>query len=201
MTWTEVEGATAYNLYYGDQLLGAAEGTGAKISVDEAGAEYCFTVTAFNEAGESEHSNEVCVTTHPDGVEENEATFNIYPNPVVSEATINFNVAETSTVSYQIYDLAGRMVQNATLGNYNQGSHSVNFNVNGLTTGSYIVKVQAGSATKIYAMEGAVTSYVVDKWFNVTLKVSSLTANTKLQFNKPAANTLNVYLDNLQFNK
>ena len=72
----------------------------------------------------------------------------IYPNPVVSEATINFNVEETAAVSYQIYDLSGRMVQNATLGNYGQGSHSVNFNVNGLTTGSYIVKVQAGSATK-----------------------------------------------------
>ena len=71
----------------------------------------------------------------------------IYPNPVVSEATINFNVDETATVSYQIYDLSGRMVQNATLGNYGQGSHSVNFNVNGLTTGTYIVKVQAGSAT------------------------------------------------------
>ena len=69
---------------------------------------------------------------------------NIYPNPVVSEATINFNVEETATVSYQIYDLAGRMVQNATLGNYGQGSHSVNFNVNDLQKGTYIVKVQAG---------------------------------------------------------
>ena len=71
----------------------------------------------------------------------------IYPNPVVSEATINFNVEATASVSYQIYDLTGRMVQNATLGNYNQGSHSVNFNVNGLSTGTYIVKVQAGAAT------------------------------------------------------
>ena len=71
----------------------------------------------------------------------------IYPNPVVSEATINFNVEATASVSYQIYDLTGRMVQNATLGNYGQGSHSVNFNVNGLTSGSYIVRVQAGSAT------------------------------------------------------
>ena len=72
---------------------------------------------------------------------------NIYPNPVVSEATINFNVKETAAVSYQIYDLSGRMVQNATLGNYGQGSHSANFNVNGLTPGTYIVKVQAGSVS------------------------------------------------------
>ncbi|MBO5958020.1 MAG: T9SS type A sorting domain-containing protein [Bacteroidales bacterium] len=71
----------------------------------------------------------------------------IYPNPVVSEATINFNIEATATVSYQIYDLSGRMVQNATLGNYGQGSHSVNFNVDGLSNGTYIVKVQAGSVT------------------------------------------------------
>ena len=77
----------------------------------------------------------------------NSLELNIYPNPVISEATINFNVEETATVSYQIYDLAGRMVQNATLGNYTQGSHSVNFNVNGLSSGSYIVRVQAGSVT------------------------------------------------------
>ena len=77
----------------------------------------------------------------------NALEMSIYPNPVVSEATINFNVEATASVSYQIYDLTGRMVQNATLGNYNQGSHSVNFNVNGLSTGTYIVKVQAGAAT------------------------------------------------------
>ena len=74
---------------------------------------------------------------------------NIYPNPVVSEATINFNVETAATVSYQIFDLTGRMVQNATLGNYGQGSHSVNFNVNGLSNGTYIVRVQAGSTSNI----------------------------------------------------
>lgn len=70
---------------------------------------------------------------------------NVYPNPVVNEATISFNVEETTNVSYQIYDLSGRMVQNATLGTYGQGSHTANFNVNNLTSGTYIIKVQAGT--------------------------------------------------------
>ena len=85
-----------------------------------------------------------------ESIEDNESFANslemsIYPNPVVSEATISFNVEETTTVSYQIYDLSGRMVQNSTLGNYNQGSHKATFNVNGLANGTYIVKVQAGT--------------------------------------------------------
>ncbi len=93
------------------------------------------------------------VQEETESIEENNSFANsslemsIYPNPVVSDATINFNVEETSAVSYQIYDLSGRMVQNATLGNYGQGSHSVNFNVDGLSNGTYIVKVQAGSVS------------------------------------------------------
>ena len=58
---------------------------------------------------------------------------------------------------------------------------------------------QANSATAIYAMEGAVTSYVVDKWFNVTLKVANITTNTMLQFDKNEAKSLSVYLDNIQY--
>lgn len=69
---------------------------------------------------------------------------NVYPNPIVNEATINFNVEEPTIVTYQIYDMAGRMVQNATLGNYTEGNHNANFNVNNLTSGSYIIRVQAG---------------------------------------------------------
>ena len=58
---------------------------------------------------------------------------------------------------------------------------------------------QANSATAIYAMEGAVTSYVVDKWFNVTLKVANITTSTMLQFDKNEAKSLSVYLDNIQY--
>ena len=58
-----------------------------------------------------------------------------------------------------------------------------------------------GSATDVTQMEGAVTSFVTDKWFNVSFQVSSLTASKYLQFNKPSANTLNIYLDNVQFFK
>ena len=73
----------------------------------------------------------------------------IYPNPVVGEATISFNMNETANVTYQIFDLAGRMVQNATLGTYTQGTHTANFNVDGLTAGTYIVKLQAGTVSNI----------------------------------------------------
>lgn len=77
----------------------------------------------------------------------NNVELNIYPNPIVSEATISFNIEESAQVTYQVYDLSGRMVMNNVLGNYAQGSHKANFNVEALSAGTYIIKVQAGNAS------------------------------------------------------
>ena len=85
-------------------------------------------------------------------IEENASTetlgVSIYPNPIVNDATISFNLDETSDVAYQIYDLSGRLVSNVNLGKYSQGSHNVNFNVANLNAGTYIIKVQAGEVSK-----------------------------------------------------
>lgn len=69
----------------------------------------------------------------------------IYPNPIFSNATINFNVGAKANVSYQIFDLSGRMISNNVLGTYTAGSHSATLNVENLTSGTYIIKVQAGA--------------------------------------------------------
>ena len=74
----------------------------------------------------------------------NTSDMSIYPNPIVSDATISFSIEKSAQVSYQIYDLSGRMMMNQVLGNYGQGSHKANFNVENLTAGTYIIKVQAG---------------------------------------------------------
>ena len=85
-------------------------------------------------------------------VEENTTVANnemsIYPNPIVNNATLSFNIEKTAQVSYQIFDLSGRMVMNKVLGNYGQGAHQANINVENLTAGTYIIKVQAGAATQ-----------------------------------------------------
>ena len=83
---------------------------------------------------------------------ENEETasvqLNIYPNPVKDNGNINITLSESANVSYQIYDLAGRMVANRELGYYGQGEQTLTFNASNLTSGTYIIRVQAGSQSE-----------------------------------------------------
>ena len=69
----------------------------------------------------------------------------MYPNPVRGQATVSFELNESSNVSYQVFDLTGRMVMNQTIGRMAEGSHQINVNVENLSTGSYILRLTEGA--------------------------------------------------------
>ncbi len=81
----------------------------------------------------------------PENEEVNAITVSMYPNPVASQATLSFNVEESSNVSYQVFDMTGRMVMNQNLGRLNNGEHQVNINAENLSTGSYILRLSQGA--------------------------------------------------------
>ena len=85
-------------------------------------------------------------------VDENEMTenvqLNIYPNPIRGNGNINITLTEGAQVSYQIYDLSGRMVAGSELGYHGQGDHTLQFSTDNLASGSYIIRVQAGSKSE-----------------------------------------------------
>jgi len=69
----------------------------------------------------------------------------VFPNPMSEMSSVEFVLGESANVSYQIFDLRGRMVQSVELGKYYAGTHTILLNRNQLQSGTYIIRMQAGS--------------------------------------------------------
>ena len=76
-----------------------------------------------------------------------EAKVSMYPNPVQGQARVSFTVNNDAVVSYQVYDLMGRLVKTEVLGNYTQGEYEVNVNMSDLSAGSYIMRLSQGNSS------------------------------------------------------
>ena len=62
LEWDKVKGAKSYEVYQGTEKIAEIDATEYIVDGLEIGEEYCFTVVAVNDAGESEHSDEACAT-------------------------------------------------------------------------------------------------------------------------------------------
>ncbi|MBR0323964.1 MAG: T9SS type A sorting domain-containing protein, partial [Bacteroidales bacterium] len=130
-----VEGATKYNVYQFEELLGSISNTEVDIYDLADNTEYCFTVTAIIEGVESEPSNEACETTLPgEGIVELTSAINVYPNPVNDRLYIE---TETVVEEVVVYDVFGRHQVTETPSH--QGDLSID--VADLNSGVYFVKV------------------------------------------------------------
>lgn len=76
-----------------------------------------------------------------------ETNVGLYPNPVREQAIVSFEVSNDANVSYQVFDMMGRMVMSQNMGRYAQGTHEVNVNMSDLSSGSYIMRLNAGGAS------------------------------------------------------
>ncbi len=150
--WEAVETAIFYYVYHKGNLVGDGQvmGTEVEILVNPE-TEYCFTVTAVNTVGESEHSNEACATTPAEGedpinpdsnIEVAENDFVIYPNPASSEVKITS--AMNGEADVNIYDMTGRCVKNVRVANINDAT----INVSDINKGIYFINV-AGNIEKL----------------------------------------------------
>ena len=62
LSWNSVNGALGYRIYDSSSFVAETESTSYTITKLTTGAQYCYTVSAYNEIGESELSNQECVT-------------------------------------------------------------------------------------------------------------------------------------------
>jgi len=68
-----------------------------------------------------------------------------YPNPFNSTTVIPYAVPSAADVRVAVYDLSGRLVAELLNGRVAAGRHSVTYRADGLSTGVYLYRMEAGS--------------------------------------------------------
>ena len=121
-----------------------AEEVIAFITVKTENPEVSFSNMRFNDKTRGN------VTIQVKDAQANSANINIYPNPVATLATLNFNVPNNGTYELAIYDMLGNKVKTLESGFMNQGQKAVEWNVTD-TNGSL---VSAGNYTYRLTGEG-----------------------------------------------
>ncbi len=75
-----------------------------------------------------------------------------YPNPFNPSTSIRFAVPKLSNVKITVLDVLGREVAQLVNEKYAPGNYSVNFNGEGLATGVYFYKMEAGEFSSVQKM-------------------------------------------------
>lgn len=78
---------------------------------------------------------------------------NIYPNPMIERATINFELQQTQVATIEIVDATGRSVYQVT-DQFDAGRNTVEFvNTNNLPAGMYFIKIQTADQIKTLSLQ------------------------------------------------
>ena len=85
------------------------------------------------------------------GVDEQETIqgLRLYPNPASNNISVSFLLNESSPVDITLYDVLGMQVLNKNMGMSNEGKVDASFDVSGLQTGVYFVKISAGQKSYV----------------------------------------------------
>ena len=77
------------------------------------------------------------------------SSFIVYPNPIKQNATVEYTVNQTAKVRIEVYDIYGRVVEILVDQTNVPGKYSINWNVNSLGNGTYLIKLVSGNNQEI----------------------------------------------------
>ena len=110
--------------------------------------EDCYT-DGLPEAGETECAD-VCFDDGGDldndlAVQDTYRIDNVYPNPFNPTTTVTYQIPEFSTISIDIYNMNGQLVENLYKGYKSPGKYSIEWTAENITSGAYLIKLVSGS--------------------------------------------------------
>ena len=131
--WNAVDGAIAYNLYRDGELI--AENLTATTYNDTEmaiNAQHCYAVQSVFEKGVSDLSEAACANYFT-GLNENDGTLSIYPNPTSDKVTIEC----PGMTLIEVYGMDGKLVQRIQV----EGDA---YQLDGLEIGIYTLRILSG---------------------------------------------------------
>jgi hypothetical protein len=79
------------------------------------------------------------------------------PNPANANTTISYELEKNAAVSFNVYDVTGKMVATQTIGEQASGMHNINFSTENLAAGIYhyslVIDNVATSAMKMVVIK------------------------------------------------
>lgn len=78
--------------------------------------------------------------------------FQNYPNPFNPETNISFSIPKNEFVTLAVYDITGKEISLIASGNFEAGRHTINWNAEGIPSGIYFCKIQAGQYSSVRRM-------------------------------------------------
>ena len=137
LTWTAPENALSYTINRNGIEIGETTETSYVDNINR-DASYYYCITANYAEGSAIPA---CVSvTITEGIEDNEASFQIYPNPTSNTLNINGGNAR---YSYVMYNGMGQMVANGTANGNTQIS------VSGMAQGVYFLRLTSGTQVRV----------------------------------------------------
>jgi len=78
-------------------------------------------------------------------IKRNDLYINVFPNPLTSEATLEFELGETSDVVINLFDDFGRLINAQLLKACVKGSNRVTLDCSSFNSGIYLIRLKAGN--------------------------------------------------------
>jgi hypothetical protein len=75
-----------------------------------------------------------------------------YPNPFNPSTTIRFTLSKSEELNLRVFDVLGREIVTLAEGRFEQGSHSIIWNAQGLPSGVYFYRLAAGPEVQVGKM-------------------------------------------------
>jgi hypothetical protein len=76
-----------------------------------------------------------------------------FPNPFNPVTTIQFNLPQNEYVTLKIFDVLGNEVATIASGEFNAGSHKIEFSADKLSSGIYLYRITAGKYTNVKKLQ------------------------------------------------